>query len=403
MADNFTILLTLTSALLVIYHHLGYPLILRHLSRRKEMPVVDYTPRHHSRQAGDRHLPTITLVIPAYNEQQHIADKVRNLAALDYPADRLRVIIACDGCNDATAQLAQQCAEEPECRHLDIEVRGFSQNRGKVAVINDVIGSIESSLVALSDVSALISVDALLVAANHFSTHSVGVVCGRYQLLNPGSEGEAVYWRYQSRIKAGEAALGAPLGAHGAFYMFRRKLFTPLPADTINDDFILPMQIVARGRHAIYEPAINALELEQADSNLDQQRRRRIAAGNLQQLIRLWGMLRPKHKGVAFAFASGKALRVLMPLLLLITLFGSLWLAQDYRLFQVMALTQVLIYTLAVGYHFGHGNMTNKLLDTLDYLVSGHLAGLIGSWNYLTGHHRRPWQRVGIEREEQRS
>ncbi|MES9905306.1 MAG: glycosyltransferase family 2 protein [Sedimenticola sp.] len=394
MTSTLIILLTLTSALLVVYHHLGYPLILRHLTRDKAVSTVSYTPRHYSHQRRDRHLPTITLVIPAYNEQQHMADKVRNLAALNYPADRLKVIIACDGCSDDTALIAHRCATEPECRHLNIEVRSFTQNRGKVAVINEVIGGCDSSLIALSDVSALISIDALLIAANHFTTPSVGVVCGSYRLLNPGSEGEAVYWRYQSSIKAGEAALGAPLGAHGAFYIFRRSLFSPLPDDTINDDFILPMQIVARGRRALYEPAINAVELEQADSDLDQQRRRRIAAGNLQQLLRLHRLLKPGYKGVAFAFASGKALRVLMPLLLLITLFGSLWLARDYLLFQIMAMSQGLLYALATWHHFSHSSRPNKWLQTLDYLVSGHLAGLIGSWRYLSGHHRTPWQRA---------
>lgn len=382
---TMTLLITTTVlfGFLVIYHHLVYPFILRWHHNRQPTKTVQVTPRNYTPSANDHTLPYVTLVIPAYNEAQWIADKIRNLAALDYPAERLQIVIACDGCNDNTNAIAINTAKEAECQHLHMTVLNFPQNIGKVAVINHVINNLRSDLVALSDVSALISIDALLIAAERFKDPNVGVLNAHYQLLSPGSIGEAVYWQYQSQIKASEAAMGSTLGAHGAFYLFRRELFEPLAADTINDDFILPMKIVAAGYRAEYENSINALELEQSDPNLDQQRRRRIAAGNLQQTLRLKHLLLPRYKGVAFAFLSGKALRVLMPFLMLASCLGCLLLAPHYELFLWLFMIQVIAYGLTAWELIFKPQKSNKINRTLAYIVSGHLAGFIGALRYL--------------------
>ena len=391
MSTTTAIVLTLLSGLLVIYHHVGYPLILRWLQRNHE---------HHSAEPinkptlGTKNLPRISLLIPAYNEAQWIADKIRNSAILNYPQDRLNIIIACDGCSDDTVAIARQTAAQIECQHLNIEVRNFPINRGKVAVINEVIEQLDCDLVALSDVSALISIDALLVAAHYFRDSRVGVLSPHYRLLNPGSAGELSYWNYQSRMKASEAALGSTLGAHGAFYVLRRHLFTPLAADTINDDFILPMNIVMQGFRAEYATDINALELEQANDNMDWHRRRRIGAGNCQQLFRLKKLLLPRYRGVAFAFISGKGLRVLMPFCMLIALFGSVYLAQHHMLFMPIALAQILLYQLALLQVVLKPKRQIPLLETLAYLVRGHCASLMGTLRYLAGLERGRWQSI---------
>ncbi|OUS11969.1 glycosyl transferase [Gammaproteobacteria bacterium 53_120_T64] len=391
MSATTTIVLTLLSGLLVIYHHLGYPLILRWL-QRKHGHNNDGLANKPPLDTDD--LPSISLLIPAYNEAQWIADKIHNLAILNYPQDRLNIIIACDGCSDDTVAIARQTASQIECQHLNIEVRNFPANRGKVAVINEVIGELTGELVALSDVSALISIDALLLAAHYFRDPKVGVLSPHYQLLNPGSAGELSYWNYQSRMKASEAALGATLGAHGAFYVLRRRLFTPLAADTINDDFILPMNIVMQGFRAEYAADIHALELEQANDNLDWQRRQRLGAGNCQQLLRLKKLLLPRYRGVAFAFISGKGLRVLMPFCMLISLLGSIYLAQQYVLFIPIALGQVLLYQLALLQVVLKPKRQIPLMASLAYLVRGHCASLMGTLRYIAGLERGRWQSV---------
>lgn len=398
MSELVLISLTLLSGFLVVYHHVGYPLILRLITKKqnnkdnKNQTKTDQ--RQYTESASDNDLASVTIVIPAYNEAQWIAEKIRNLSALDYPSKQLKVLIGCDGCTDNTYSLATEATKELECSHLNIVIINFEKNRGKVAVLNELMEQVDSELVALTDTSALISIDALLIAAEKFKDPEVGVLNGHYQMVTPGSEGEQAYWDYQSKIKVGEAALGSTLGAHGAFYMFRQALFEPLPADTINDDFILPMKIVAAGYRADYEDSINALELEIADDSQDHQRRRRIAAGNFQQLIRLTALLSPRYKGVAFSFISGKALRVLMPFLMVLSLIGCLLLASNYIVFQVLSALQLIAYGLAVWQLCFKREQANKVSKLLAYIVGGHLAGLIGTIRYILRLDKGHWTKM---------
>jgi cellulose synthase/poly-beta-1,6-N-acetylglucosamine synthase-like glycosyltransferase len=386
--------ITLLSGFLVLYHHLGYPLILHFLVKKKPPAKKKIQQRHYKNSAADKQLASIAIVIPAYNEARWIADKIRNLATLDYPSSHLKVLIGCDGCTDNTLALAIATAKEPECAHLNINIIDFKHNRGKVAVLNELLAQLDCELVALTDTSALLSIDALLIAAQRFKDVNIGVLNGHYHLITPGSEGEQAYWDYQSKIKLSEATLGSTLGAHGAFYMFRYALFEPLPADTINDDFILPMKIVAAGYKADYESTINALELECTDRNQDKQRRQRIAAGNLQQLLRLKVLLLPRYKGIAFSFISGKALRVLMPYLMILTLLGSLLLATESLIFMVLAGVQCGAYYLAGWQLFFKSEHCNRVSQLFAYLVAGHIAGLIGSLRYVLHLDKGHWKKM---------
>ncbi|WP_199243905.1 glycosyltransferase family 2 protein [Bacterioplanes sanyensis] len=392
--DIVVIVITVLSGALVVYHHALYPLLLKKLARiNTARSCAENSTENSAEVTAHTHaLPTITIVVPAYNEQQWIAEKIRNLAALNYPAELVHIIIACDGCRDNTAQIAVQTLQEPICRDANITVKNFLINRGKVAVINDVVSRCYSDLVMLTDVSALLSIDALTIAAQRFADNNIGVVNSRYCLWQAGSAGEALYWRYQSDIKQCEANLGSTLGTHGACYVFRRRLFTPLPGDTINDDFILPMSIVAQGFRSVQEHNLIALEMEASDEQMDFNRRIRISAGNLQQLWRLKTLLHPKHGWLAFNFASGKALRVLMPYLMLLALIGSLWLAPESWLFALLAGLQILVYSLAV---WGIGRQSShRITKALAYLVAGHAASLWGSLRYAMGLERGRWHRI---------
>ena len=401
MTHHILVFLTLLAGFLVVYHHLGYPLLLKWFAgRQAPTPPVPQPRRAWQAAAADAERPMVAIVIPAYNEEDHVADKLRNLAMLDYPSERLRVILACDGCSDATAERAWRVAREPECQDLSLQILEFHQNRGKVALLNHVIPNIDCDLLAFSDVSALISVDALLVAAGCFQDPQVGVLTGSYRLFGAyrphqgAGCGESLYWEYQGEIKQREGALGSTMGVHGAFYMIRRELFEPLELDVINDDFMLPMRIVARGYRALYEPRILALELESATLELDRSRRRRIAAGNLQQLVRLGALLRPSLGKVAFVFASGKALRALMPFVLLLLLCGSAALAAGSWAFLALFLSQVVVYLAAfVVQRLGPARAPWPL-QVAHYLVQGHLVGLVGSLRYLLGLERGRWRRA---------
>lgn len=377
-------IVTLGATALVGWHHLGWPLLLRAAARR---PAASPTP------LAEDALPGIVLVMPAFNEATQVAAKLRNLAALDYPADRLRVILACDGCTDATAAIARATLAEPGCARLRAEVRELLPNRGKVAVLNATIAGLAEPMVALTDVSAMLPADALRRAAAHFADPGLGAVGGTYLLEAPGAAGEAGYWAYQRRVKQGEAALGAPLGMHGAFWAFRRAAFEALPADTINDDFILPVGMLLRGWRLAYDTGIGVREAEASDRATEARRRRRIAAGNAQQLIRLWPLLHPRHGGVALAFASGKALRVVMPPLILLAVLGALALAPGSGFFAVLAAGEALGIGAALA-GLALGRRAPRILAFCGYALAGHVASGIGVVRHLLSPAQGPWRRA---------
>jgi lipopolysaccharide/colanic/teichoic acid biosynthesis glycosyltransferase len=185
------------------------------------------------------------------------------------------------------------------------------------------------------------------------------------------------------------------MGAHGAFYVLRRSLVAPLPEDTINDDFILPMEIVAQGYRAVYDERIAVRELESAPPQLDFRRRQRIGAGNLQQALRLWRLADPRRLDLAFVFASGKMLRAFMPFLLVLLLAATAVLAA-----QGAALFQALLAAGAAGLAFAgwairaRPRWLPKPLAWWVYLVEGYAAALIGSVRYLLGPNSGAWKRA---------
>lgn len=394
-------IITVFSISIVLYHHIAYPLILKKASVARKWPHYK-DDRCYKSHEWDSKLPSVTLIVPAFHEEEFVAQKIYNLATLDYPKEKLKVLIYCDGCEDDTYKNATEAKNSILCSSLDIEVKDVEKNRGKVSSLNRIIPHVTSDIVGLSDVSALLSVDSLLIAAKLFQDEKVGVVAGTYDFLLSGSDGEKIYWNYQRNIKKGESALGGPIGAHGAFYMFKSQLFSALEADTVNDDFIIPMQIMGMGYRAVYEPEIMALELEQADLNVDFKRRCRIAQGNIQQVFRLKHLLHPKHKGVAFTFVSGKVLRAFMPIFMIVALIGSFCLtfcenSIIFWIFGLGFLGQALGYSIAMLPTFRPNTEFPKAIQSVNYLVSGYIAGLVGIVAYCKNIQCKtnaPWKRV---------
>jgi len=370
---------------LVIYHHLGFPMIVKWRGSR-------VAHRDGALMASPlKELPTLTVFMPAYNEAAHIAQKLRNLAAMDYPENLFRVVVVCDGCTDDTVSIARAVATEPSLGGLRVEIIDEPINRGKIAVLNRYLPTIPSGIIALTDVSAELSPDAFRKAASCFADQTIGVVAATYCLSNTDNAGEAAYWRYQVANKIGEAAFGAPLGVHGALYFIRAAAFQKLEPDTINDDFIIPMRAVCNGWRAIYNSEIVAIEREVASYQIDFNRRRRISAGNIQQLIRMPRLLSPRMGGIAFAFISGKALRAVMPFLLMIFLAGGAALSTVSDLWSIVLTFEMLAIGLVVWRHFFIPAGRSRLLDIIHYITIGHLAGLIGGIVYLINPNRIRW------------
>lgn len=381
---------------LIVYHHFGYPLLVRFLAQRRfnaHYPIApELYPKTDGEQDGLHLWPPISLIIPVYNEAAHIAEKIRNLALLDYPVEALEIRFIFDGCTDQSVEIAQRTLQEPLCQHLPCILQIEPHNQGKLQQLNRAIPQARFEIVALSDLSALLAVDALKLAALWFQRKQVGAVCATYRFLSNAGAQEQSYWHYQCSIKQAESQLGSTLGAHGAFYLLRQSLFQPLPLDSINDDFILPCRIVEQGYRVVYDPRIIAVELESSALEQDFKRRLRISAGNMQQSLRLTGLLHPKLGHASWMFFSCKWLRPFMPWCFIGCFVAALWLSVISLLFSPILLLQLLVYGLVIKQQLKPG--TQPALIKLHYLISGHVIGLIGGIDYLRGRYQGPWKKV---------
>lgn len=381
-------LIVILLTVLIIYHHILYSTVMIRLGKQRTThgPVAPTTSEHHT-------FPTIALVMPAHNEANYMAAKLANILMLDYPAEKLCVKICCDGCSDNTAEIITEWLPKFEQAGIALEWTDKKQNRGKLARLNTLMtqASAEYDLIALSDISALISIDALTQAAHSFQSEETGAITSCY-LLAEASQGEVQYWQWQNNIRYAESQLGSVMGGNGAFYIMRASLFTPLPEDTINDDFMLPMMVIKQGYNVLLNQDINSVEISPSTDQQNHQRRQRIGAGNLQQLIRCRFLFSPKQKKLGWLFGSGKGLRTIMPFLFVGYLIATCVLAmQGSSLAIILVLGQLTGYFLALLPAWG---IKQTYLSKWHYFVGGYYSSLIGMMRYLNGQFKQGWRHL---------
>ncbi len=296
-------------ALLIAYGSAGYPLLMYGLGRLRG--------RRYVRRDI---LPTVSLIVPAYDEAHAIKAKIANCLQLDYPKDRLEILLGSDGSTDGTAQQIRDAAAAGRIRGIV-----YAHRRGKVAVLNDLVQLASGEIIVFSDATTMIGPDSVRALVNNFADPRVGCVSGIYRVIRTSGdrqgELEGLYWRYETFVRSAEARLGTMLGGHGALYAIRRELFEPLGPRVLNDDFAIPLRVLLKKFDAIYEP--RAVALEETVEMAGFTRRIRTMVGNYQHLrllLRREGWTRRPQ--VAFQLLSHKGLRVLMPFLM-VGLYGS--------------------------------------------------------------------------------
>jgi cellulose synthase/poly-beta-1,6-N-acetylglucosamine synthase-like glycosyltransferase len=322
------------SVFLAVYPYLVYPALLVVLRR-----VMPRPPRKASIE------PTVSLLVAAYNEEDVIAAKIENSLALDYPAERLETVVASDGSSDATNTIAARYDDGRRMRLV-----AFPANRGKLSALNDVIPQLTGEIVVFSDASSMLTPESVRVLVRSFADPKVGCVSGSYLVRNPAraalGKQEDFYWRFETSLKAAEGELNSTLGAHGALYAIRRELYPFPERGVINDDFVIPLRIVAKGYRAVYEP--DAVAIEEAHEMEGFRRRVRITSGNIQQLSELPRLLMPLRAVPLFFFISHKALRLLVPPAMVACFIANLFLLQS-PFYRILFAGQVAFYALALS------------------------------------------------------
>ncbi|MBN1810018.1 MAG: glycosyltransferase family 2 protein [Planctomycetes bacterium] len=268
-------------------------------------------------------LPSVTMVLAAFNEESVIAAKVDNFLQIDYPPDLLRLVIGSDGSSDRTVSLARGASPG----NTRIIVHDFPERRGKVNVFNDIVPQLDSDVVVMSDANTMYDPGAVKKLVGRFSSTGVGAVCGRLVLTASGGDSsseEGLYWRYENFLKRLEGDLGALSSVNGQVFAFRRELFSPLPADAITEDQYLGISIMSGGRRILYE---HEAVVSEPLGTLDTERRRRlrISTGNYQAFFRAgYRLLNPMLGFPAFAYFSHKVLRWTVPLMMPAALLSNL-------------------------------------------------------------------------------
>ncbi len=212
--------------------------------------------------------------------------------------------------------------------------------------------------------------------------------------MNKDSAGEQCYWEYQSTLKSRESSVASVLGAHGAFYAVRKSCYQDIPADTINDDFLIPMNVIKQGYRVIYDARVVAIELEHVNLEQDMNRRLRIAAGNFQQLIYLLPLLSPRYGWNAINFASGKGLRAIMPFILVFIFLSNLYLLNSQSLFLATFICQTFLYSIVLVINFFKISPHLNILKIMCYLVNGYWIALKGSLRYIFGLQEKVWTKI---------
>lgn len=340
-------------------------------------------------------LPLIEIVVPIHNEQVFLEKKLTNLQTLVYPADKLLISIYNDGSNDQSIQSIKKFLKHSSNQSLDIRIIEEPTNKGKVYQINKALQLAKGEILLFSDASALLSETCLEKIAQHFQNQKVGIVCGTYKFDTALGSAEEQYWHYQTRIKEIEATFGSPIGCHGSGYAVRRSLAEPILPNTINDDFMLPMQIIAKGYQGIYDRTIISTELQRSTQNMDWQRRQRIAAGNIDQLRIIQPLLKARRWSILLLLLSGKVLRALLPVLLVAQFLLVFFLAiYPHPWFKILFLLEFFVIVFANMPNIYYYDNYPKIIFTLNYIFNGVIASLIGIVKYYLGCYSNAWGKL---------
>ena len=315
---SLAVLMFWLAAGLLAYTYFGYPIVaaLRAAlqpSRRVRAPIE----------------PTVSIVVVAYNEAHRIAARIENLLALDYPAERLQIVVASDGSTDQTVAQAR-----PYENHV-VRVVDFKRRRGKAAVLSTVVPRLSGDIVVFADARQRFDANTLRALVRNFADPTVGGVSGEQVLWTRNApaaagRGAAFYWRYEKFIRSTEGRADSTIGATGAIYAIRRAVFEPIPHDTILDDVLIPLRVVRQGYRMVFEPSARAYDNATPTARQEFVRKSRTIAGTFQLFWRERWLFSPSHNRLWFETMSHKALRLALPVLHVVLLAATCVIATQW-------------------------------------------------------------------------
>lgn len=321
------------SIAMLAYTYAGYPAWLWLRSRYRTRPV----------QAGD-YSPTLSIIMVVRNEAGVIEAKIRNLLALEYPSERVEIVIVSDGSTDQTNDILQSNMKTGR-----VKVIVSAESRGKAAGLNEAVAAAQGEIVVFTDARQKLEASALRVLASQFADPSVGCASGELMLGDPDSgevfRGMGLYWRIEKTVRELESMSGSVVGATGAIYAVRRRLVVPVPLGTILDDVYIPMHVVRQGMRVIFVPNAHAWDIADQGSDREFSRKVRTLTGNY-QLVQMAPWLLGPSNPLWFEFVSHKLMRLFAPFALAAALIATMVLPQPF--YRAALALQIAFYALSL-------------------------------------------------------
>ena len=368
---------------LVFYTYLGYPLLIVLLAK--------FFPK--ARKVDVLSTPTVTWIVPCFNEEAVISSKIENLMALDYPKNKLEVILITDGSTDRTVEYAKS--------YKEVKVLHQNTRAGKAAAENRAMKFANGEIIVFNDANTMVSSKALKHMIKHYADPQVGGVSGAKGIIvdqkdTAASEGEGLYWKYESMIKNADSNFNSLMGAAGELVSFRSELVMDLPEDTILDDFMQSFNVLKQGFIMIYEPKAKAEETSSINVEEELKRKIRIAAGGWQSMSRLLYMLNIFRRPIqAWMYISHRVLRwsitaFTLPLLYLLNAFS---LDSSSAFLITLFIGQSIFYFIALLAHqFRDKSLPGPVL-IMYYFVLMNYAVIAGFLRFIGGKQGGAWER----------
>jgi cellulose synthase/poly-beta-1,6-N-acetylglucosamine synthase-like glycosyltransferase len=381
MVNIFLLVLFCTFIILLGYVYAGYPVLLRILYsfvNRNKPDKIDFSP-----------VPAISIIVPAYNEEKSIAEKIENILTCDYPVEKREIIVISDCSSDRTDEIVEGY------RAKGIKLVRLTQRTGKVAAYKKVVPTCSGEILIFTDATSVLKSDALKKIVRKFADPAIGCVGGYLRFVpiknSTVGQGENDYWDYEVVIKKHESDISSLTSVSGTFYAVYKKLFPLDMKNDLADDFIVPIHVKKLGLKVVLEPEAVCEEVTVVTEGDEMGKRIRITMQNIRGLIDQIDILNPFKYGMySLLIASHKLGRLVVPALLLGILATDFFLSFGNMLFKAILACQILFYM--VGFSFMSRKVKNKILNRINYFCLSNMSIFLGFVKFAKGKRSAFWE-----------
>lgn len=401
------------SAFFIFYTFIGYPLLTYFLFRFERLRYFIRFPEDSGKVfinpeiAGKIILdqrfhikfytPFVSMIVAAYNEEKFIEKKLINCLELDYPSDKIEFLFVTDGSTDKTPEIIKKYSEI----YPNIKLFHQSERQGKLKAVNRIVPFTKGEILIFSDANSFYNREAIKYLVRPFQFEKIGCVAGEKIVVSKDGklEAEGLYWKYESFLKKLDSEIYSIVGAAGEIFAIRKDLFLELPENTINEDFVLTMNIAAKGYRVIYEP--NAYAIEEPTKSIFEEfkRRIRISTGGLQAISLLKNLFNiRKYKFLSFQFISHRILRwTITPIsfFILFVVNFLIFLRADILFYKIAFYLQSIFYLSGFsGFIFELFKLRINLFYLIFSFILMNFASVIALITYPFKSRTNVWQKV---------